>query len=100
MAKGKHVPVRRCVACGERLPKGELVRIVRTVSGRVEVDPTGKNAGRGAYLCPPPKEGCWNLGLSKGRLEHVLRSPLVEGDREALVAYFRQLKSARIGDTG
>ena len=90
--------MRSCVACGERLPKRELVRIVRTVSGTVEVDPMGRSAGRGAYICP--KEGCWSQGLSKGRLEHVLRSPLVEADREALVAYSQQFKSARIGDTG
>ena len=96
MTRGKHVPVRSCIACGERLPKKEMVRIVRTMSGTVEVDPTGKSAGRGAYLCP--KEGCWNQGLSKGRLEHVLRSPLVERDREALVARLQQLRSARIGD--
>jgi len=42
--------MRRCVATGESCPKKELLRIVRTPEGRVEVDPTGKRNGKGAYL--------------------------------------------------
>lgn len=33
-------------------PKKELIRVVRTPEGNVELDPTGKRNGRGAYLCP------------------------------------------------
>ena len=59
--------------------------------------PTGKVSGRGAYLCP--REQCWELSLRKSRLDHVLRSPLVERDREALRVYYQeQLKSTDIGD--
>lgn len=46
----KKIPLRRCVATGERLPKKELLRIVRTPEGEVKADPTGKANGRGAYL--------------------------------------------------
>ncbi len=46
----KKVPLRKCVATGEQLPKGELIRIVKTKEGEVYVDPTGKMNGRGAYL--------------------------------------------------
>lgn len=42
--------MRRCVATNESLPKKELLRIVRTPEGSVEVDGTGKRNGRGAYL--------------------------------------------------
>jgi Predicted nucleic-acid-binding protein implicated in transcription termination len=34
------------------LPKKELIRIVKTPEGIVEIDPTGKKNGRGAYVCP------------------------------------------------
>ena len=46
----RKIPMRRCVATGERLPKKELLRIVRTPEGEIKVDPTGKANGRGAYL--------------------------------------------------
>ena len=46
----KKIPMRRCVATGESLPKKELLRIVRTPEGEVKVDPSGKLNGKGAYL--------------------------------------------------
>jgi len=48
--KEKKIPLRRCVVSGERLPKMELVRVVRTPEGDVIVDLTSKANGRGAYL--------------------------------------------------
>lgn len=45
----KKIPMRTCVVTREKLPKRELVRVVRTANG-VIVDPTGKVNGRGAYL--------------------------------------------------
>ena len=46
----KKVPLRKCVATNEKLPKGELVRVVKNNEGKVFVDLTGKANGRGAYL--------------------------------------------------
>lgn len=46
----KKIPMRSCVVTKEKLPKQELVRIVRTQDGTVAVDLTGKMNGRGAYL--------------------------------------------------
>lgn len=46
----KKIPMRRCVATGESLPKKELIRIVRTPEGAVKIDETGRQNGRGAYL--------------------------------------------------
>ena len=46
----KKVPCRTCVVSKEKLPKKELVRIVRTQEGEVKIDETGKMNGRGAYL--------------------------------------------------
>ena len=50
--KTRKIPMRMCLGCHEMKPKKELLRIVRTPEGDVEVDPTGKRNGRGAYLCP------------------------------------------------
>ena len=46
----RKIPMRKCVATGESLPKKELIRIVRTPDVNVEIDETGKKNGRGAYL--------------------------------------------------
>ena len=46
----RKIPMRKCVATGESLPKKELIRIVRTPDGNIEIDETGKKNGRGAYL--------------------------------------------------
>ena len=46
----KKIPLRKCVATNEQLPKKELLRVVKTPDGEVKVDLTGKLNGRGAYL--------------------------------------------------
>lgn len=46
----KKIPLRTCVITKEKLPKQELIRVVRTPEGNVTVDVTGKQNGRGAYL--------------------------------------------------
>ena len=48
--KNKKIPMRSCVVTHEKLPKKELVRVVRTPEGSVVADKTGKVNGRGAYL--------------------------------------------------
>ena len=48
--KNKKIPLRTCVVSKENLPKSELLRIVRTPDGDIEVDETGKLNGRGAYI--------------------------------------------------
>ena len=42
--------MRSCVITKEKLPKNELIRIVRTPEGEIVIDPTGKKNGHGAYL--------------------------------------------------
>ena len=46
----KKIPMRSCVITGEKLPKKDLIRVVRTPEGDVIVDDSGKANGRGAYL--------------------------------------------------
>ena len=46
----KKIPMRSCVITGEKLPKKDLIRVVRTPEGNVIVDESGKANGRGAYL--------------------------------------------------
>lgn len=46
----KKIPMRTCVITKEKLPKKELIRIVRNKDGEVSVDETGKLNGKGVYL--------------------------------------------------
>jgi len=81
----KHIPQRTCVACRRVRPKPELVRLVLISDGNIEVDASGKKAGRGAYLCQSPQ--CWQTGLKGGRLEYALRTTLTPDNREQLIRY-------------
>ena len=48
--KNKKIPMRSCVVTREKLPKQELLRIVRTTDDKVVADISGKLNGRGAYI--------------------------------------------------
>ncbi len=85
----RHTPQRTCVACRQVRPKRELIRLVRSTNGRVEIDPDGKKAGRGAYLCK--KLDCWETGLKSNRLEYTLRTTLTPENRESLMRYGKDL---------
>ncbi|MBN2146095.1 MAG: YlxR family protein [Anaerolineales bacterium] len=83
----KHLPQRTCVGCREVLSKRALIRIVRGPQG-VQVDPTGKLAGRGAYL--HNQRSCWERAL-RGALAQALRTELTADERERLLAYASSL---------
>ena len=80
--KVKKIPLRTCVVTGEKLPKKELLRIVRTPEGTVIVDLTGKANGRGAYV-KKDKEVINKARKSKV-LERVLETEIKEEVYEEL----------------
>ena len=47
----KKIPLRMCINCREMKPKREMIRLVKSESGEIDIDPTGKKPGRGAYIC-------------------------------------------------
>lgn len=83
----RHIPQRTCTGCGLVQPKRQMVRVVRTVEGNVEVDPTGKRAGRGAYLCR--KRECWEKALQRSALGRALKCEISQGDRDGLLRHGR-----------
>lgn len=48
--KTKKIPYRTCIITKEKVPKQDLIRVVRTPEGKIVIDQTGKVNGRGAYL--------------------------------------------------
>jgi predicted RNA-binding protein YlxR (DUF448 family) len=87
-SRRKHVPLRTCIACQQQRSKRELLRVVRTPEGAIEIDPTGKRAGRGAYVCADLS--CWEKGLNQGKLGRALKCQVSEQDlatlREAIAS--------------
>lgn len=65
----KKIPERTCMACNKQMPKQELLRIVKSKDGLVEIDLTGKKNGRGAYICK--NEECLNKIIKSKRLDKV-----------------------------
>ncbi len=74
----KKIPLRMCLSCRERKEKKALIRIVRTTQGIFEVDPTGKKAGRGAYVCPS-----WECVENLGRKDFSFAFRVEVSEKEA-----------------
>lgn len=70
----KHIPQRMCAVCRTKDSKRVMTRIVRLPEGGIEIDPSGKRSGRGAYVCDNP--ACWDKVLTTNVLEKALRTPL------------------------
>jgi hypothetical protein len=85
----KHVPLRTCIACREERPKRELLRVVCTPDGSVEIDVRGKRAGRGAYVCP--RAECLELAVQAQRLSRALKCQVNTEEAAALEAQIAAL---------
>lgn len=79
----KKVPMRSCVVTKEKLPKNELVRVVKTDDG-VIVDLTGKVNGHGVYL--KKDQEVFNIAQSKKILDRLLETNVSDSVYEELSA--------------
>jgi predicted RNA-binding protein YlxR (DUF448 family) len=74
------------VVCRQRFEKRRLTRIVNTADSGVVVDPTGKQNGRGAYLCD--QTACWDKALRyPGIINQALHSQVTEAELAAIDTY-------------
>ncbi len=87
MQKNKKKPTRRCMGCNEAKEKQELLRIVKSKEGIIEVDLTGKKNGRGAYICKT--EECLDRVIKSKRLqkalEHEISQEIYENLRGVII---------------
>lgn len=89
MTKQRKVPTRTCIGCSESSDKRQFVRFVRTPDGLVDIDPTGKAKGRGAYLCAATD--CFEMARKRRRLDSALRVSLKDDDYTRLQREFDEL---------
>ncbi|HQE24438.1 MAG TPA: YlxR family protein [Candidatus Atribacteria bacterium] len=80
MVAKRKIPIRTCVGCRERKEKKTLIRLVKKEE-EIEIDPTGKKAGRGVYLCP--RQECINK-LNLKNLSQALRVEVKEEELKRL----------------
>ena len=106
MAVARKQPLRTCAACKASADKRALIRFVRIPavsddgSTCVHLDPTGRKAGRGAYLCQSAV--CFEKACKNKALEKALRCPIGADDYERLATEFVDWcsKSFTEGKTG
>lgn len=79
------------MVCRETRPKRELTRLVRAPDEPLQLDPTGKLSGRGAYLCDKPD--CWHRAAQGKALDKALKVELGEADRAVLRAHAAELET-------
>lgn len=78
----KKKPARRCMGCNESKEKNELLRIVKSKEGAIDVDLTGKKNGRGAYICKDEK--CLDRVIKSKRLQKVFETEISQDIYENL----------------
>lgn len=88
MSTNKKIPLRKCVATGEMLPKKAMIRVVRSKEGEVSVDATGKKSGRGAYVSK--SEEAVELARKKNILERQLEAKIPDEVYEELITLIRR----------
>ena len=66
----KNIPQRTCIVCRTQKNKNELLRIVRNKENIIKVDESGKEPGRGAYICY--NMDCFERAIKSKKLERTL----------------------------
>ena len=78
----KKVPLRQCIGCGEMKSKKEMIRVIKTADEEILLDATGRNNGRGAYLCPPME--CMKKAVKSKGLERSFKMAIPKEVYDAL----------------
>lgn len=71
------------------------MRVVRTPDRGIQIDPGGKMAGRGAYLCR--SRVCWEQALKSHRLGPALKTTLTDEDLARLREFAATLPAVQAG---
>ena len=83
MIKQKKTPQRLCSGCQAFHDKKAMTRVVRKPDGEVVLDPTGKAAGRGGYVCRNAE--CIKRAMAGKGLERALKTAMPSSIYELLL---------------
>jgi len=82
---GKYVPVRMCVACRSITPQRDLIRVVKSLEGKIVIDLDHKAFGRGAYICR--NKNCIEKAQKVRGLERALKTAVAKEVYEECCAF-------------
>ena len=85
----KKIPLRQCVGCGEMKSKKEMMRVLKTAENEIVLDVTGKQNGRGAYLCV--SEECLKKARKNKGLERSFKMSIPAEVYDKLEEEFKQI---------
>ncbi|WP_172209616.1 RNase P modulator RnpM [Lactococcus hodotermopsidis] len=89
MAKTKKIPLRKSVVSNEQFPKKQLLRIAFNKNGEISIDPTGKAAGRGAYIAIKKDEA--KLAKKKRIFDRTFQTQIAADFYDELITYVDHL---------
>lgn len=78
----KKIPQRTCMGCNSKKDKKQLIRIVKNSNNELFIDITGKQNGRGAYICNDIN--CLEKLIKSKRLEKVFEMKISDEIYEKL----------------
>ena len=84
------IPLRQCIGCREMKSKKEMIRVIRTSEGEIQLDATGKKNGRGAYICA--SKSCLEQAMKSHGLERSLKAAIPMEVYESLKKEFEKIE--------
>ena len=87
-AKQQRKPERKCLGCGAKREKSELLRTVRSPQGEIYLDLSGKDDGRGAYICKNIE--CFTKAKKRKGFERAFKSAMPEAVCNALESLMKE----------
>lgn len=82
--------MRKCIGCNEMKNKKEMLRVLRTTDGEIVLDATGRQNGRGAYLCRSRE--CLKMAVKSRGIERSLKMAVPREIYENLEKEMEQLE--------
>ncbi len=84
---------RSCIACGKKSDKSSLYRVVRSSTGVISFDATGRVSGRGAYVC---SLNCFDTACQKKKFDWALHARLTSQDYENIKSELERICGAGV----
>lgn len=87
----KKIPMRQCIGCGEMKAKKEMTRVIKNPEGEFSIDETGRQNGRGAYVCINTE--CLHKAVKSKGLERSFKTPIPKDVYDLLAKEMEKLET-------
>ena len=83
--------MRQCIGCGEMKAKKEMTRVIKNPEGAFLIDATGRQNGRGAYVCVNTE--CLHKAVKSKGLERSFKTPIPKDVYDLLAKEMEKLET-------